>query len=159
MGFLLRWWVPITAGELFKTITVNEHNKQVIEFKDKEGQVILKKVQINGAGDNGAGLGYSNWLCTYYVYDDLNRLRLVIPPLAVNHLVASNWSNATLLNVLPNLCFRYEYDARGRMIRKKVADGGEAWMVYDARDRLVLIAGSGICALAIKGGCTQSTMI
>ncbi|MDF2189979.1 DUF6443 domain-containing protein [Paraflavitalea sp. CAU 1676] len=126
------------AGELSKTITVNEHNKQVIEFKDKEGQIILKKVQVNGAGDDGSGISYPNWLCTYYVYDDLNRLRLVIPPVAVNHLFASTWSNATLLNMLPNLCFRYEYDSRGRMIRKKVADGGETWMVYDARDRLVL---------------------
>lgn len=125
-------------GELYKTITVDEHNKQSIEFKDKQGRVILKKVQVNGSGDDGTGVGYPNWLCTYYVYDDLGRLRLVIPPMAVGHLHASGWSNATLINVLSNLCFRYEYDARGRMIRKKVADGGEAWMVYDARDRIVM---------------------
>ncbi len=126
------------AGELYKTITVNEHGKQVIEFKDKEGQVILKKVQINGAGDDGSGISYPNWLCTYYVYDDLNRLRLVIQPMAVAHLFASGWHINTLTNVLPNLCFQYEYDARNRLIRKKVPDGGEVRMVYDARDRLVL---------------------
>nr|WP_315823288.1 DUF6443 domain-containing protein [Paraflavitalea speifideiaquila] len=31
------------AGTLHKTITIDEHAKQVIEFKDKEGKVILKK--------------------------------------------------------------------------------------------------------------------
>jgi hypothetical protein len=31
------------AGQLYKTITTDEHGKQVIEFKDKQGQVILKK--------------------------------------------------------------------------------------------------------------------
>ncbi len=32
-----------TAGQLYKTISVDEQDKQVIEFKDKEGQVILKR--------------------------------------------------------------------------------------------------------------------
>jgi RHS repeat-associated protein len=126
------------AGELYKTISVNEHGKQVIEFKDKEGQVILKKVQLNGTADNGSGTGYYNWLCTYYVYDDLNRLRLVIQPRGIEHLVASSWNNSTMAFILGGLCFRYEYDARNRMIRKQVPDANEVWMVYDARDRLVM---------------------
>lgn len=68
------------AGTIFKNITVDENGKQVIEFKDKEGKVILKKVQLTAAADNGAGSGYSGWLCTYYIYDDLNQLRCVIQP-------------------------------------------------------------------------------
>ncbi len=36
----------IRPSELYKNITVDEQGKQVIEFKDKEGQVILKKVQL-----------------------------------------------------------------------------------------------------------------
>ncbi|NII28882.1 hypothetical protein HB364_27640 [Pseudoflavitalea sp. X16] len=128
-----------TAGELYKNITVDEHSKQIVEFKDKEGQVILKKVQLTATADNGSGSGHTGWLCTYYLYDDLNRLRLVIQPRGVEYLLAAAWSNSSLINqALPNLSFRYEYDQRGRMVRKKVPDAGEVWMVYDARDRLVL---------------------
>ncbi len=126
------------AGELYKNVTVDEHGKQVIEFKDKEGKVILKKVQIGtapGTEDDGTGRGYPNWLCTYYIYDDMNRLRCVIQPEGVKAIL-STWSlTATLLN---EQCFRYEYDARGRMIMKKVPGAGEVYMVYDARDRLVM---------------------
>jgi len=46
------------AGELYKNVTVDEHSKQVIEFKDKEGKVILKKVQLTATADNGTGRNY-----------------------------------------------------------------------------------------------------
>src|SRR5258705_9675369 len=83
------------AGELFKSVVVDEHGKQVLEFKDKEGKVILKKVQIattTGTEDDGTGRGYPGWLCTYYVYDDLNNLRCVIQPEGVKTLSTTSWS-------------------------------------------------------------------
>ena len=123
------------AGTLMKSVTVDERNNQVIEFKDKEGQVILKKVQLT-ATDNGMGSGYTGWLNTYYIYDNLNNLRCVIQPKGVE-LISSNWL-LTDATILAEQCFRYEYDARNRMIRKKVPGAGEVWMVYDARDRLVM---------------------
>jgi len=124
------------AGELFKNVTVDENGKQVIEFKDKDGSVILKKVQLTAAADDGTGSGYSGWLCTYYIYDDLKNLRCVIQPEGVKKLAAGNWQlSSTLLN---EQCFRYEYDYRKRMIRKKVPGAGEVYMVYDMRDRLVM---------------------
>ena len=67
-------------GELSKTVSVNEHGKQVVEFKDKEGMALLKKVQLTALADNGAGTGYTDWLCTYYIYDAFNRLRAVVQP-------------------------------------------------------------------------------
>lgn len=134
------------AGSLYKNIIIDEHGKQVVEFKDKEGQVILKKVQFTAAPDSppsggagGGGSGYTGWLCTYYVYDDLNNLRLVIQPKGVELLAANNW-NITWNNnvILDEQCFRYEYDGHRRMIHKKVPGVGEIWMVYDQWDRLVL---------------------
>ncbi|MBX2925104.1 MAG: RHS repeat-associated core domain-containing protein [Chitinophagaceae bacterium] len=122
------------AGELYKTITMDEHDKQVIEFKDKQGLVILKKVQETGDADDGAGVGYTGWACTYYVYDDLNRLRCVIQPEAVKALKAGNWT----INIPGGYCFRYEYDHRNRMVMKKVPGAVEVYMVYDGRDRLVM---------------------
>ncbi len=124
-------------GELFKNITVDENNKQVVEFKDKEGRVILKKVQLTASDDTGTGSGHTGWLCTYYIYDELNNLRCVVQPSGVE-LISSNWvlTNSIILN---EQCFRYEYDYRKRMIMKKIPGTSEPdWMVYDARDRLVM---------------------
>jgi RHS repeat-associated protein len=124
------------AGFLTKQITVDEHLKQVIEFKDKTGNLILKKVQLTAPDDAGGGNPHTGWLCTYYIYDNLNRLRAVLQPKAVEQLSAASWVFNT--NILNELCFRYAYDDRSRMVIKKVPGADEVWMVYDARDRLVL---------------------
>ncbi|MFT3945348.1 MAG: DUF6443 domain-containing protein [Agriterribacter sp.] len=127
------------AGTLYKTITIDENDKQVIAFKDKEGKVVLKKVQLTASDDAGTGRNHSGWLCTYYLYDDLGNLRCVIQPRGVELISQSpyNWqlTDAVILN---EQCFRYEYDQRRRMIRKKVPGAGAVSMVYDSRDRLVL---------------------
>ena len=120
-----------SAGLLYENVTKDEHGKQVVEFKDKEGKVILKKVQLS----NTPGTAHAGWLCTYYVYDELNNLRFVIQPRGTELI----WSNWTITTVIANeLCFRYEYDQRNRMVIKKIPGAGEVWMVYDARARLVM---------------------
>jgi RHS repeat-associated protein len=125
-------------GLLSKSISLDEHGNQLIEFKDKEGQTILKKMQLTGTPDNGSGTGYVGWLCTYYIYDGLNNLRCVIQPKAVETMAGppGNWSLSG--DALAEFCFRYEYDERSRMVMKKVPGADEIWMVYDGRDRLVL---------------------
>ncbi|HMJ47151.1 MAG TPA: DUF6443 domain-containing protein, partial [Ferruginibacter sp.] len=125
------------ANTLFKNIMVDEHGKQVIEFKDKEGKVILKKVQLTASADNGSGSGYTGWLSTYYIYDDLNNLRMVLPPKAVEAMANSGtWlMDYTTIN---ELAFKYNYDDQNRLILKKVPGAGEVEMVYDKRDRLVM---------------------
>jgi RHS repeat-associated protein len=126
---------PYPAGTLFKNSSKDENGNQVLEFKDFDGRVILKKVQFT-ASDDGSGSGYGGWLCTYYIYDDLGNLRCVIQPAGVNTLIGNGWSlTSTILN---EQCFRYEYDARNRMIMKKVPGAGEVYMVYDNVDRLVM---------------------
>jgi RHS repeat-associated protein len=122
------------AGELYKNLSIDEHGKKIIEYKDKEGQVILKKVQIADI----PGEDHTGWLCTYYIYDDLNQLRAVIQPKAVEQLQLPEGAWSLTTTQLDELAFRYEYDHRGRMIMKKVPGAGAVWMVYDARDRLVL---------------------
>ncbi|SKA40026.1 RHS repeat-associated core domain-containing protein [Chitinophaga eiseniae] len=116
------------AGQLLKNVVIDEDGGQVVEYKDKSGQVVLKKVRLLPTA-NAAHMG---WLCTYYVYDDLNNLRFVIPPLGVEK-ITSSWNVATVAN---GLCFQYTYDGRNRMITKKVPGAGAVEMVYDVRDRL-----------------------
>lgn len=130
------WYNP---GELFKTITFDEHNKRVVEYKDKEGKVILKKVEI----ETGAEIFYhSGWLCTYYIYDDFGLLRWVLQPKLISWLVDSFGEQANWLldelQITNELCFSYNYDAEQRMITKKVPGAAIVYMVYDQRDRLVL---------------------
>jgi RHS repeat-associated protein len=127
-------------GQLYKTITEDEQHNQVIEFKDKEGKVIMKKVQLTSLNDNGSGKNHEGWLCTYYIYNDLNELKCVIQPKAVDWLQTNGWnfSNTGGAEVLDELCFRYEYDYRGRMIIKKIPGAEAVSMVYDQLDRLVM---------------------
>ncbi len=118
-------------GTLYKNVTTDENGKQLIEYKDKEDKVILKKVQIA----TSPGINHTGWLCTYYVYDDLGNLRFVLPPRAVERLASVSWVLST--EVKDNHCFRYEYDHRNRMIIKQVPGAQPIEMVYDQRDRMV----------------------
>lgn len=119
------------AGTLYKTVTTDEAGHEVVEYKDVQGNVVLKKVQVAAT----PGTAHVGWLCTYYVYDDLGHLRFVIQPQAVV-LINASWSISG--SIANELCFRYEYDAHGHMIIKKIPGAGETWMVYDIRDRLVM---------------------
>jgi len=122
-------------GQLVKNVTVDEQNHVVVEYKDKDGLVILKKVQIGTVASDFSG--YSGWLSTYYVYDNLNQLRFVLSPKATRIIYGNSWNVSADTTTISELCFRYEYDGRKRMIAKKVPGAGWVYMVYDARDRLV----------------------
>ncbi len=67
------------AGQLYKSVTVDEQGNQAIEYKDMEGHTLLKKVQQSTT----PGTAHIGWLCTYYIYDDLGNLRFIISPRAV----------------------------------------------------------------------------
>ncbi|WP_198315858.1 DUF6443 domain-containing protein [Chitinophaga tropicalis] len=118
------------ANQLYKNVVVDEAGNQVIEYKDKEGKVILKKLQLAIS----PGTAHVGWLCTYYVYDDLGNLVFVIPPKAVEA-VSGNWTIGA--DVAAELCFSYQYDNRNRMVMKQVPGAGPVHMVYDTWDRLV----------------------
>lgn len=118
------------AGTLYETHNIDEQNKTIVEYKDKDGRVVLKKVQVADTPSQS----HDGWLCTYYVYDDFGLLRFVLPPRATEQLAVGGWviNNNDLVN---ELCFRYEYDNRNRMIAKKVPGAGWVYLVYDKRDR------------------------
>lgn len=128
------------AGMLYKNVTTDEQGKQTIEFKDKAGRLLLRKMQTTAVADGGLGSGHQGWACTYYVYDDLDNLRLMVQPVGVELLAGNNWNTTALSGaILAEQCFRYEYNYRKLVIRKKHPGVGEVWMVYDGRDRLVLV--------------------
>ena len=75
-----------SAGELYRTTTKDENQHKTIEYKDKEGKIVLKKVEV------GITAGNTDWLSTYYVYDNFGLLRFVIPPNATGWLEQHYWS-------------------------------------------------------------------
>lgn len=113
-------------GTLHVTETTDENGHKTLEFKDKLGRVVLKKVQE----------GQNAYLSTYYVYDNLNNLRYVLPPEAVK--AGEAIGNKISTAILNNFCFAYEYDQRNRMITKKVPGADSVAMVYDKLDRLIM---------------------
>ncbi len=129
------------ANELLSNKSIDEHNNETIEFIDKLGRTISKHLQI----DVLAGL--KQYACTYYVYDDFSNLTVVLPPEAVKQIVgrASLFAKGgraamtTLASIIDSYCFRYKYDSKRRMTHKKVPGADWVFMVYDDRDRQVLM--------------------
>ena len=122
------------ADQLYKNKTKDEHGNEVIEFKDKKGKVILKKVQVNGSG---------TYAQTYYIYDDFGQLVCVIQPEGVKLITKSpsdffGKTDAQKNTFLGTWAFRYNYDGRKRMTMKQVPGAAAVYMVYDKLDRLVM---------------------
>jgi hypothetical protein len=65
------------ANQLYANKITDEHDHEVIEYVDKEGKTILKKVEYKE--ESGTKL-YAE---TYYIYDDFGNLVVVLPPEAI----------------------------------------------------------------------------
>lgn len=57
--------------------TIDENQNEVREYTDKQGRTVCKKVQVSGSGPSKV------YASTYYIYDDLGNLAVVLPPEAV----------------------------------------------------------------------------
>jgi RHS repeat-associated protein len=130
------------AGQLFVSEIVDEHNKKTLEFKDKSGQVVLKKVQMsNKTIPANYPFADENFALTYYVYDHMGKLRLVIQPKAsVTIPAGGTYTLSSTVNamVFQDLCFTYQYDRQGRVTEKRVPGSGVISMVYNQRNQLIL---------------------
>lgn len=130
---------PVSYGvyepnTLYKTISTDENNKQVIEFTDKDGLLILKKVQLANTPTDA----HLDWVCTYYIYDNFGRLRCTLEPKLVKQCAeGDSWDLVDESESVHELAFFYLYDEKGRVIQKKNPGAQPIEMLYDARNRLV----------------------
>lgn len=116
-----------SANQLIVKETRNEHGALTTEYVDQEGKTVLKKVQADAA----------TILLTHYIYDDLNRLRLVISPEgSVKMPATGSWSPDAVF--LSRWCYRYNYSPRGLVVEKQVPGAGVEEFIYDQRNQLVL---------------------
>ncbi len=120
------------AKSLYVKETKDEHGNKTVGYSDKEGRLLLKKVQISSASP----LTDANFALTYYIYDAMGQLRMVIQPEGAASIATLSFTpDATFIDLW---CFTYHYDAKGRMIEKKVPGSGQVVMVYNKRDQLIL---------------------
>ena len=129
--------VPTTSASWSEAmLTVNETTDEAGMssriYKDKEGKTIFTKIQ----SDAGAGSGYTGWICTYYIYDSMDRLRIIVPPKAVDYLSSHSWVFSSSVN--DELCYSYDYDYLGRVIQKKIPGRSAINILYDSLNRPVL---------------------
>ena len=126
------------AGLLSRMVATDEDGKRAVTYKDRDGRIILRKVD-NGGSDITSHTG---WISTYYIYDILGNLRYVVQPKGTEWLSGNGWtfdgSTASNSNLAKEFCFIYEYDERSRVIAKKIPGASEIYLVYDKRDRIVL---------------------
>jgi len=109
-----------SAGTLIKSRTTDENGHESLEYKDLQGKVVLKRVQSD-----------AGYLSTYYIYDDLNNLRFVVPP----KVSAGTFDESS--TVFLQYIYAYRYDGINRLVKKKIPGKGWESMVYNKYDRLV----------------------
>lgn len=116
------------AGKLTKLVTKDENGNRSVKFTDAQGHLILSKSELTA---NTAD-GHTGWLCTYYIYDQLDNLVFVISPRVIE-LLNGTWSVSSAQAA--GLCYQYKYDDQKRMISKQLPGSGLVEMVYDSRGR------------------------
>ncbi|WP_264550625.1 RHS repeat-associated core domain-containing protein [Flavobacterium sp. N2038] len=110
------------VNQLYKNVTYDENtapgaNVGTEEFKNKEGQVILKRTYDAGEKHD-----------TYYVYDSYGNLTYVLPPKVTGSITE---------DILNGLCYQYKYDSKNRLVEKKLPGKQWEFIVYDKLDRPV----------------------
>ncbi|MBX2963967.1 MAG: hypothetical protein KF687_15755 [Cyclobacteriaceae bacterium] len=130
--YVVKRWKPdgTTTGNyptssVVVSITTDENGNKVRTYTNGAGQTVLKQVEV----------GTSNWLDTYFIYDENGQLKYQVPPKAVE--VLGSGTYVTVAN-LAELIYTYKYDNRGRVIEKKVPGSAVEYIVYDKHDRVAL---------------------
>jgi RHS repeat-associated protein len=119
------------AGSLFKETKTGEDGRKTIEFKDKMGRLILRKVQHSPA----PGTAHVGWNCTYQVFNRNGKVAYILPPKLIDYIKA-HWVVSTA--IINELAFVFRYDQRERLIVQKDPGADSLEMVYDKRDRMVI---------------------
>lgn len=115
--------------ELFVNKVVNESGNETIEYSDKSQRILCKKV-----ADNYSSGSVDGYLYTYYLYNELGKIKYILPPKATEQLHA----NSCLTNI-DELCFRFEYDMFGNVIEKHTPGrDGPDQLVYNVNYQNVM---------------------
>lgn len=117
-----------TGNELVRERTIDERGNIVRTYTDKLGRTVQKDVQYINDGSSE-----SDYLKTAYVYDNLGRLAVIIPP-KIYGLTGAYASSSLYTTGL----YIFKYDHRGRVITKHVPNAGWSYVVYDKQNKPIL---------------------
>jgi RHS repeat-associated protein len=127
----VRYWTVTSTGAsgtgyyakstLHTDTLTDEDGYKTITYTDVDKKVIFKRVQ-----------DASGYLGTYYVYDELDHLRYVIPP---------GFSGTSFLEsdtTFEQFIYAYRYTGKGLVQEKKIPGKGWEYLVYNRLDELVM---------------------
>ena len=142
-------YVRSTHGPLYHWVIENGLPKNDRYYRDKEVTFVEN---INPQGNrtrtiaNFRGLTITSqiydantgqWHGSYNVYDDLGRLRFVVPPALVSTLDGT-FPNSPTATQVDELCFETRYNKYGHVTQQHAPGAGWTYRVYDRWDRVVL---------------------
>ncbi|WP_314060354.1 DUF6443 domain-containing protein [Empedobacter brevis] len=116
------------ANTLYKVTTKDEDGNIAELYKNGSGKTILSRIK-KGAEN----------IDTYYVYNQVEQLTHIIPPLNAGENPLSESAKNEIL-------YHYNYDAIGRLTEKKVPGRGTEYYVYDRENRVVMSTDSRLLA-------------
>lgn len=115
------------AQQLYKNSITDEDGNVTLEFKNQEGQTLLKR-QVLSPTENAD---------TYYVYNEYNQVAFVIPPKASESIKNLSPGTEVSNEVRNEFCYQYSYDKRLRLVERKLPNKGLEYFVYDRQERIV----------------------
>ena len=111
------------AGTLRITTTIDPNGKPITHWVDAMGREIM--------------LRQGTQTDTYYLYDDLGRLRYTLPP-AITRQLSAQSALADTAALMQQYAYIYRYDKRGNVVCKHIPGAGEIRSVYDKTGRLAM---------------------
>ncbi|MGE5473147.1 MAG: DUF6443 domain-containing protein, partial [Ignavibacteriales bacterium] len=112
-------------NDLFVTKKVDADSSITYKFKDKLGQIVMERIELTS----------SEFLDTYYIYDNHSLLRFVISPEGSYKM---NEGFSVKDKLAREFVYFYKYDHRKRLVEKKVPGKEIEYFVYDKADKVVL---------------------
>ena len=109
-------------GVLNLTEVNDEDGHRTYLFRNMFGQIILKRCQID-----------DSFADTYYVYDYMNHIIAILPPLAVDNIFVKGMTK-NCSSDLGKYAYVYNYDYRGRLIENKIPGAEPSIFWFDNSD-------------------------
>ncbi len=121
-------------GSLFVDEVADPNGNISLTFSDKLGRVILKRKLVGNPATQNPHDAYTN---TYFLYDDMDNLRFVLQPEGCTTLSLNSQNYVLTQELLEQYAFQYVYDARQRVVEKRIPGADWVYTVYDPLDRVV----------------------
>lgn len=130
-----------TAAYLSGTLTQTADSTEKYVLSDREGNPVyeatLQKIVTGYDPVSGSFVTRKTYAETYYVYDELGRLRYTLSPKAVEAINTAGWTVSQA--VIDELCFSYRYDGRGRQHSiHKPGEQGYTELVYSKEGQIIM---------------------